>query len=286
MSSPSTSSPWTEIIKPSSGFLHLRLKEAWRYRDLLGLLVKKEIVANYKQTILGPLWFVVQPVLTTFMFVVVFGKIAKISTDAVPMVIFYLAGIICWNFFSDCLSRCATVFRDHAPIFGKVYFPRIIMPVSIIISNLIRFLIQFVLFMLIWVYYLLQPQSVIAPNAFIGFLPLLIFIIGGLGFGIGLIISSMTNKYRDLIFLMSFAVQLAMFASPVIYPLSSVPEKYKWLLWANPMTPVIETFRYGFLGSGSFSWIGLLYSFLFMILIVCLGTLVFNRVEKTFTDTV
>ena len=278
---------WTEVIKPQSRLLEIPLKEVWRYRDLLALLVKRDFISVYKQTILGPLWFFIQPILTTLMFVVVFGRIAGISTEGVPQVLFYLAGITVWNYFAECLNKTATVFKDNANIFCKVYFPRLIMPLSIVASNLVKFSIQFFLFICFWVFYLLQANSNVHPNIYILLLPVLLFMMAGLALGFGMLISAMTNKYKDLIFLLTFAVQLAMYATPVIYPLSSIANpKYKLLLQANPMTSIVETFRYGFLGSGTFSWGGLLYSFLFTLFILAAGTIVFNKVEKSFMDTV
>lgn len=277
---------WTEIIVPRKSLFALDLKAVWRYRDLLTLLVRRDFIATYKQTILGPLWFFIQPVLTTIMFVIVFGRIAGISTDGVPMILFYLAGITTWNYFADCLNKTATVFKDNASIFGKVYFPRLIMPLSIVSGNLIKFAIQFLLFLIIWLYYLLRPESNVHPNGHMALLPLLLLIMAGLALGFGMLISAATSKYKDLVFLLTFAVQLAMYATPVIYPLSVIGPEYKWLVQANPMTAVVETFRFGFLGSGIMDRGGLLYSFLFTIFILVAGTIVFNKVEKSFIDTV
>ena len=277
---------WSEIIKPSSSLLDFRFDEVWRYRDLLLLLVRREYVASYKQTILGPIWVFLQPILTSIMFVIVFGRIAKISTDGVPMLLFYLSGLTLWNYFAESLNKTATVFKDNASIFGKVYFPRLIMPLSIVVANLIKLGIQFLLFIVIWGYYLLQTNSPVHPNMYILLTPVLVLLLGLLGLGFGMIISSMTTKYRDLIFLLTFGIQLAMYATPVIYPMSSIGPKYKWLIAANPMTGIIETFRYGFLGSGSFSWMALGYSCIFALAITLLGILTFNKVEKSFMDTV
>jgi len=276
---------WTEIIEPRRRLLDLRLGEVWRYRDLLLLMVKRDIVANYKQTLLGPLWFFLQPLLTTAMFVVVFGRIAGIGTDGLPMMLFYLAGITIWNYFAECLNRTSTVFKDNAQIFGKVYFPRLVMPLSIVLSNLVKLGIQFALFLAFWVYYLVTTDAV-HPNWAIALTPVLILIMGGLGLGFGMIISAMTTKYRDLVFLMTFGVQLLMYATPVIYPLSKIGPEYRWLIQANPMSSVIETFRYGFTGSGTFSWMALGYSALFAALVVAIGTIIFNKVERSFMDTV
>jgi lipopolysaccharide transport system permease protein len=278
---------WTEVIRPHSKLLDIPLKEIWRYRDLLVLLVKRDFISVYKQTILGPLWFFIQPILTTIMFVVVFGRIAGISTDGVPQMLFYLAGITIWNYFADCLNKTATVFKDNANVFGKVYFPRLIMPLSIVASNLVKFGIQFFLFLCFWVYFLWQQNNNVHPNLYLLLSPVLLFMMAGLALGFGMLISAMTNKYKDLIFLLTFAVQLAMYATPVIYPLSSITNpNYQSLLQANPMTAIVETFRYGFLGSGTFSWIWLAYSFAFTLFMLALGTIVFNKVEKSFMDTV
>ena len=276
---------WSEIILPKNSLFNLRLKELWRYRDLILMFVRRDFVSNYKQTILGPLWFIVQPLLTTAMFVFIFGRIAQISTDGLPMILFYLAGITIWNYFSETLNKTATVFRDNAQIFGKVYFPRLTMPFSIVISNLVRFGIQFLLFIAVWIFYYFQNDK-IQPNALVLLTPVLVLLMGLLALGMGMIISALTTKYKDLIFLLTFGVQLLMYATPVIYPLSSLPEKYKWIILANPMSPIVETFRYAFLGSGSFSWAYLGYSAAITLLILLLGIIIFNKVEKSFTDTV
>lgn len=276
---------WSEVITPRNSLLDLRLKELWRYRDLVFMFVKRDFVSNYKQTILGPLWFILQPLLTTAMFVFIFGRIAQLSTDGLPMILFYLAGITIWNYFAETLNKTATVFRDNAQIFGKVYFPRLAMPFSIVISNLVRFGIQFALFLVIFSYYLFQDAGV-QPNIFVLLTPVLILLMGLLALGLGMIISAMTTKYKDLIFLLTFGVQLLMYATPVIYPLSSLSSKYKWIILANPMTPIVETFRYAFLGSGSFHWLYLLYSAVATLVILVAGIIIFNKVEKSFTDTV
>jgi lipopolysaccharide transport system permease protein len=276
---------WTEIIEPKTKLLDLRLNELWRYKDLVFMFVRRDFVSNYKQTILGPIWFFLQPLLTTLMFVFIFGRVAGLSTDGLPMIAFYLAGVTIWNYFSETLNKTASVFKDNAQMFGKVYFPRLTMPVSIVLSNLVRFLIQFSLFLAVWVYYLTQ-ENAIAPNLFLFLTPFLVLMMGVLALGFGMIFSAMTTKYKDLVFLLTFGVQLLMYATPVIYPLSSIGEKYKWIILANPMSSIVETFRYGFLGSGSFSWLQLGYSFGFSVFILLIGTIVFNRVEKSFTDTV
>jgi lipopolysaccharide transport system permease protein len=276
---------WTEIIQPKTSLFDLKLDELWRYRDLVLMFVRRDFVANYKQTILGPLWFFIQPLLTTIMFVFIFGRVAGLSTDGLPMMAFYLAGITIWNYFSESFTKTASVFRDNSQIFGKVYFPRLTIPVSIVISNLVRFLIQFALFLVVWGYYLLTTDS-IHPNLYLLLTPLLLGMMALLALGFGMIFSALTTKYRDLVFLLTFGIQLLMYATPVIYPLSSISDRYKAIILANPMTAIVETFRYGFLGSGSFTWGQLSYSLVFSIAILLLGTVIFNRVEKSFTDTV
>jgi lipopolysaccharide transport system permease protein len=276
---------WSEVIQPTSGLFDLKLREVWKYRDLLMMFVRRDFVATYKQTILGPLWFFIQPLLTTFTFMVVFGTIAGISTDGIPMMVFYMSGITLWNYFAECLNKTATVFRDNAGIFGKVYFPRLVMPLSIVVSNLVRLSIQLMLFIGVWCYYLLAGNQV-HPNIFLLLIPYLIFLMAVIGLGAGMLISALTTKYRDLVFLLSFGVQLLMYATPVIYSMNSLPEKYAWIIKANPLSAIVETFRYAFTGSGAFSWYALAYSSLCALILLILGTLVFNKVEKSFMDTV
>ena len=276
---------WTEEINPINSLFDLRLGEIWNYRDLLMMFVKRDFVATYKQTIMGPLWFFVQPLLTTFTFMIIFGNIAKISTDGLPQMVFYMAGITLWNYFAECLNKTATVFKDNASIFGKVYFPRLIMPLSIVVSNLVRFGIQFFLFLLVWGYYLVKGSNM-HPNIYLLLIPYLVLLMALIGLGAGMLISALTTKYRDLIFLLTFGTQLLMYATPVIYPMSNLPAKYAWLIKANPLSTIVETFRYAFTGSGQFSWLSLGYSTLFAIVMVFTGTLVFNKVEKSFMDTV
>jgi lipopolysaccharide transport system permease protein len=277
---------WTEVIKPKTSLLDLRLGEVWRYRDLVMMFVRRDFISTYKQTVLGPLWFFIQPILTSLIYVIIFGRVAKISTEGIPPMVFYLAGITIWNYFSTTLTSTSNVFVGNAHIFGKVYFPRLTMPISIIISNLVRFLIQFGLFAAIWIYYLAKDDSVIEPNVYAALTPLLLLIMALLSLGLGMILSSLTTKYRDLGMLMGFGMQLFMYATPVIYPLSEVPEKYKFILLANPVSSIVETFRYGFLGTGVFNWWHLGYSALASIIILLIGTIVFNKVEKSFMDTV
>jgi lipopolysaccharide transport system permease protein len=277
---------WTEIIAPESNLLDLKLREVWKYRDLLVMFVRRDFVATYKQTILGPIWFFIQPILTTLTFTFIFGRIAGLSTDGKPMILFYMAGITLWNYFSECLNKTATVFRDNANIFGKVYFPRLVMPLSIVLSNIVRLGIQFGLFLVFWGYYYFFTTSNVQPHITILLLPLLVVLLAALALGFGMIISAMTTKYRDLIFLLTFGVQLLMYATPIIYPLSSIGENYRWLIQLNPLTSIIETFRYGFLGSGVFNIYSLCYTTVFTLITLGIGTIVFNKVERGFMDTV
>ena len=276
---------WDLVIKPQSSLFEVNFKDLWAYRDLLMLLVHRDFVATYKQTILGPVWFFLQPILTSLTFVIIFGRIAGISTDGTPMMLFYLAGTTLWNYFSECLNKTATVFKENAPIFGKVYFPRLIMPLSIIVSNLVKLGIQFSLFLLFWLYFLVFRGDV-HPTLYILLSPFLVVILGALSLGLGMMISAMTTKYRDLVFLLTFGIQLFMYVTPIIYPLSNVSPKYKWLVLANPISSLIEAFRLGFLGKGSFSLPALAYSVGATIVILFIGLLTFNKVEKSFMDTV
>jgi lipopolysaccharide transport system permease protein len=276
---------WDLIIRPQRSWWDLRLDELWRYRDLIWLLVWRDFVARYKQTILGPLWYLIQPILTTVVFTVIFGNIAHLSTDGLPPFLFYMAGNTVWSYFSTCLTSTSNTFTSNAAIFGKVYFPRLSIPVSVIISNLISFVISFGVFLAFWVYFMLTG-SAIHPNLWILLLPALLLIMAGQGLGLGIIISSLTTKYRDLQQLVGFGVQLLMYATPVIYPISTVHGIWRWLILSNPMTAVMETFRLAFLGTSSLSPIYLLYSAGFMFIVLLIGALTFNHVEATFMDTV
>jgi lipopolysaccharide transport system permease protein len=282
---------WTEVIEPRTSLLDLRLGDVWRYRDLVMMFVRRDFVSTYKQTILGPIWFFIQPLLTTLTFLIVFGQVAKLSTDGLPQIVFYLAGVTVWGYFSQTLTAISTVFVTNAAIFGKVYFPRLTMPVSIVVSNIVRFGIQFGLFLVIWLFYVVRGDSTIHPNALIALTPVLLVLMGLMSLGLGMIFSSLTTKYRDLSMLLTFGVQLLMYATPVIYPLSSIKGEvlnipYRWLILANPMSAIVEAFRYAFLGAGTFSWLYIGYSAAFTVVILLLGTIIFNRVEKSFTDTV
>ena len=282
------SKDWDIIITNKSNLLSIDLGEVWRYRDLLTMYVKRDIITFYKQTILGPLWFIIQPLFTTIMFMFVFGGIAGISTDGIPQAVFYLAGLVCWNYFQDCLSKCSDTFNANQAIFGKVYFPRMVVPLSIVISNLIKMGIQFCLFLAVYCYYFATGIH-FQINATILLVPLLIVMLGLLGLGFGMIISSMTTKYRDLRFMITFGVQLWMYATPAIYPLSVIKVTYPnyiWVLVANPLTAILETFKYAFTGVGEFNLLYLSYSFVFTISITVLGIIIFNRVQRNFMDVI
>lgn len=276
---------WDTLIVPTSSTFNFHFSEVWRYRDLLLLLVRRDFVAFYKQTIFGPLWFFIQPIFTTIIFTVIFSRLAGISTEGIPPPLFYLSGTVAWNYFADCLTKTSTVFRDNASIFGKVYFPRLIMPLSIVVSNLIKFAVQFLLFVAVFFYYLFTEDQ-INPNAYLLLFPVVIVFMALFGLGLGLIITALTIKYRDLAFLVAFGVQLAMYATPVIYPLSAAPASFKNIIELNPLTGLIETFRYGFLGTGEFYLGTFLYSIVSTIVVLLLGIVVFNKVEKNFVDTV
>lgn len=280
-----TTEHFDNIIQPRKNLLDLRLKELIRYYDLLVLFVKRDIVVTYKQTVLGPAWFFIQPILTTLVFTVVFGNIAGIPTDGIPQPLFYMSGIVIWNFFADCFMKTSNTFVTNAGLFGKVYFPRIIQPLSVVLSNGLKFLIQFGLFLVLYAYYIIKGVPV-TPNGYIFLFPFLLVLMALLGLGFGLIFSSLTTKYRDLTFLIQFGVQLLMYATPIIYPLSEIPEKYRFLIWGNPVSHIIETFKYSFLGQGMFTLAGLLYSTLFTLVILFIGIIIFNKTEKTFMDTV
>jgi lipopolysaccharide transport system permease protein len=276
---------WSLVIKPKTGWFDLHLADLWRYRDLVWMFVRRDFVSVYKQTILGPLWFVIQPLLTTLTFTLIFGNIAKLSTDGLPKILFYMSGITAWNYFSDCLMKTSETFNANANIFGKVYFPRLSVPLSIVISNLIKFAIQLGLFLAFYIYFLAAGTD-IKPTSALLLVPVLLILMAALGLGSGIIVSSLTTRYRDLRFLVQFGTQLLMYSTPVIFPLSSIPEKYQWIMIANPMTPIIETFRYAFLGTGTISWGMLGYSAAATALILGVGIVLFNHVEKTFMDTV
>ena len=280
---------WDLVIKGHTSLFDIKFKDLWHYRDLLLLFVKRDFVSFYKQTILGPLWFFIQPIFTTIVFTFVFGNLAGISTDGLPQYLFYLSGITAWNYFSDCLTKTSTVFRDNSNIFGKVYFPRLIMPLSIVVSNLVRFGVQFLLLLCMMIYFYFFPVEGTSFHVTTGILlfPVLVVLMALLGLGLGLIITAMTTKYRDLTFLVTFGVQLLMYATTVIYPLSYAREKgYSTVVELNPMTGIIESFRYAFLGKGEFTFWSLGYSTIVTIIILFIGIVIFNKTEKNFVDTI
>ena len=282
-----TESGWNTEIRPRTGLFDVNFKEIWQYRDLWSLFVKRDIITSYKQTILGPLWFFIQPIMTTIMYTVVFNGIANIGTDGLPAPLFYLAGVALWQYFSSCLNSTSSTFLSNAGIFGKVYFPRLIMPLVSVTSNLVRFFIQLSLFVAVYLYYVIFRDVQIAVNIYALLFPLLIVMMAGLALGFGILFSSMTTKYRDLTVLLGFFVHLWMYATPIIYPLSFITnEKLKLIMSLNPITSIIETFKYGFLGAGSFSWWSLGYSFGFMCVLLAIGIVIFNRVQRSFMDTV
>ena len=278
---------WSIEIKPQTSLFAVDFKEIWRYRDLCAMLVKRDIITMYKQTILGPLWFFIQPVMTTVMYMVVFGGIAKIPTDGVPQPLFYLAGICMWQYFADCLNRTSNTFRANASVFGKVYFPRLVVPLSNVISNLVKFSIQFLLFIAVYIYFALVARVDVHPNMYALLFPVEVALLAGLALGFGVLFSSFTTKYRDLSFLLSFFVQLWMYATPVIYPLSTITShKLRLVMSLNPVTGVLEAFKYGLLGAGTFSWGMLGYSAGFAAVLLLVGIVIFNSVQRSFIDTV
>ena len=278
---------WDLEISARSGWLDVHLKDLWLYRDLLRMFVWRDFVAVYKQTILGPVWFFIQPLLTTATFTIIFSGVAKLSTDGLPPLLFYLAGTTPWNYFATAITKTSNTFVNNASLFGKIYFPRLVTPLSAVISTLIQFGIQFLLLFAAMGWYLLKGEHLRPDWAGILLLtPVLILLLAGLGLGTGIIVSSLTTKYRDLSFLVNFGVQLAMYATPVVYPLSMVPARYRMWLDLNPMTPIIEAFRAVYLGSGAFSWGALGYSAVVVLAVLMVGIIIFNRVEKSFMDTV
>ena len=277
---------WDIDITSGRSDFSFNFREVWRYRDLLRMFVKKDIITVYKQTILGPIWFLLQPIFTTLTYVIIFGHFARIGTDSVPPVLFYLGSVTMWNYFAETLGLTSKTFSDNATVFGKVYFPRIILPMSKVISGLVKLLIQFSLFFICWLYYYLVKHE-IQPNWYVVFFPFLLVVMAALSLGMGIIITSLTTKYRDLSFLIAFGIQLIMYATPVIYPVSIIkPAGRQLWLWLNPLTPLFEAFKYAFLGKGSFSLFWLAYSFLFTVVTLLIGIVIFNKVEKRFIDTV
>lgn len=277
---------WTTIIKSKNKIFDANyIKELIHYWDLVMLLVRRDFVAYYKQTLLGPLWYLIQPLLSTIVFTIIFGNIAKIPTDGVPQPLFYMCGIIFWNYFSECLNKNSTTFTTNANIFGKVYFPRLTVPISVVISNLIKLFIQFLLFLGFYLFFFIKGVK-IYPNIWILLFPVLIIETAILSLGVGIMISSLTTKYRDLSFLVSFGIQLWMYATPIVYPLSQIPDKWKIFFVLNPMTSVVEVFKYGAMGSGNINFIHLGIGTGITLLVFIIGVLMFEKVEKTFMDRV
>ncbi len=286
-SHPTNPTDWDLEIKPQSSLFDLNLREVWRYRDLMMLFVKRDFVAQYKQTILGPLWHIIQPVFTTIVFLMVFGSIAGIPTDGVSPVLFYLSGITIWNYFSSCLTNTSNTFVANAGIFGKVYFPRLVIPVSVVLSNIVRLGIQFGLLLMVMLFYFFKGESHVHFGAGWLLLPVLVLLMAGIGLGLGIIISSLTTKYRDFAVLIGFAVQLLMYATPVAYPLSYLKSKnFAYLIEWNPLSAVVEGFRYALFGVSSFDVSSLIYPSVFMVVVLFIGTMIFSKVERTFMDTV
>jgi lipopolysaccharide transport system permease protein len=276
---------WTTIIKAKPKFFDINILELIHYRDLVFLFIKRDFVAYYQQTILGPFWYLIQPLISTIVFTIVFGNIAKIPTDGIPQPLFYLAGLTIWNYFSSCLSSTSNVFVGNSGIFGKVYFPRLTVPISIVISNFIRFLIQFLLFICFYFYYIIIGAK-ISPNVFLFLIPIILIQVAILGLGCGILLSSLTTKYRDMGFLVGFGLQLWMYATPIVYPISQVPEKWRWVFIVNPMAQIIEMFKYSFIGIGSINWWYYGYSLGITVIILIFGLTLFNVVEKSFMDRV
>ncbi len=277
---------WDQIIQPQGKLLDLNLKEVWRYRDLLWLFVKRDFVAQYKQTILGPLWHFIQPIFTTLMFLFIFGKIANIPTDGIAAIPFYMSGIAIWNYFSACLTATSGTFVANAGIFGKVYFPRLVIPLSTVMSNMVKFGIQFLLLLAVMFFYGFKTGHFHFGFSWL-LIPVLVLMMAGMGLGLGIIISSLTTKYRDFTVLIGFAIQLLMYATPVAYPLSFLKDKpyAAWVVW-NPLSPIVESFRFALFGTGSLDVTHLLYSGGFIVIVLFLGMLIFSKVERTFMDTV
>jgi lipopolysaccharide transport system permease protein len=276
---------WDKIIRPRSGWFDVHIGELWRYRDLIALFVWRDFVSIYKQTILGPFWYLLQPLLTTLVFTIIFGTVAGMPTDDTPPFLFYLSGVIVWRYFADCLTNTSNTFVSNAHIFGKVYFPRLTVPISVVVSNLVSFGIQMLL--LLFCYLFFWHSSLIRPHlSALMLLPFLIVQMAALGLGFGIIVSSLTTRYRDLTHLVGFGMQLWMYATPVVYPASSLPGQLRWLLVLNPMAPVVETFRYAILGTGRISVQGWVVSLACTVIILTLGVVLFSRVEKSFMDTV
>ena len=282
----SSSETWTTVITPKINWFHLNIKEIWEYRDLIRIFIRRDIVSIYKQTVLGPIWFMLGPLFTVFTYTFLFKEVAHLSTDGLPGPLFYLGGTTLWNYFNSCFNGASNTFSTNAGIFGKVYFPRLVSPISMVISNLLKLSIQLFTYLCFFIYYLFQPNSVINPNFCLFLVPITILVLGGIAMGFGIIVSSFTTKYRDLTMLVGVFMTLLMYATPIMYPVSDIPPMYKTFLSLNPISPLIETFRYAFTGRGCFTVYSFMYSVCFMFLVLVLGVFIFNKTEKTFMDTV
>ena len=276
---------WTTVIRATHPWFDISISDLWKYRDLITLFVRRDFIAQYKQTILGPLWFFLQPLFTTIVFTIVFGRIAKISTDGMPQFLFYMAGTVCWGYFATCMTETSNTFITNAAILGKVYFPRLAIPISIVISNIFKFMIQFGLFLMFLGYFFIRGAA-IHTNLWAFFLPVFVLQMAILGIGCGIIVSSLTTKYRDLTYLVNFGVQLWMYATPVVYPLSQIPERFRALISLNPMVAVVESFRQAFLGTSSLNIEYVIISWTVTLILLFVGLVLFSRVEKTFMDTI
>lgn len=286
MSATAQQEQWTEVITPRKGLLDINLRELWRYRDLILLFIQRDIKAQYKQTILGPLWFLLQPLFSTLVFFFIFSRVAKLSTDGVPAMLFYMSGIVLWSYFAECLNKTSNIFTLNANIFGKVYFPRLVLPIAVVFGGLVRFGTQLLMLVLVLLFHIFFKEYQFQPNAAILLVPVLVLLLATLGLSLGIIFSSLTTKYKDVSFLLAFGVQLLMYASPVIYPLSATSGKLRTLLLLNPVTPVLETFKYALFGNGYFSPLALGYTAVFALVALGVGIVIFNQVEKSFMDTV
>lgn len=276
---------WDLVLQPRLDWFELRLSELWRYRDLIRLFVRRDFLAQYKQTFLGPLWHLLQPLLTSLLYAVIFGHMARLPTDGASPVLFYLAGVTCWTYFADSLSRTSGTFIQNAAIFGKVYFPRLAVPISVVLSNLVKFGIQLALLVAFIGVYAVRG-TVVLPRESVLLLPILVLIMAALGLGLGLIVSALTTHYRDLQVLVAFGIQLLMFATPVIYPVSLFPARFRWVILVNPMASIVEAFRAALIGAGAISFPGLTYSALVSAALMTIGVMLFHRVERTVMDTV
>jgi lipopolysaccharide transport system permease protein len=277
---------WNTVITPKTSWFRLNLKEIWDYRDLILIFVRRDLISIYKQTVLGPFWFMLGPLFTVFSYSFLFSEIAHLSTDGLPGPLFYLAGTTLWNYFSACFNGASVTFSANAGVFGKVYFPRLVSPISMTISNLLKLSIQMLTYICFLFYYIIQPNSIIQVNYHLILIPFVIFILGGIAMGLGIIVSSFTTKYRDLSMVVGVLMTLLMYATPIMYPISAIPAMYKPLLAWNPISPLVETFRFAFTGRGIFTWSSFFYSFIFMCFSLLVGIFVFNKTEKSFMDTV